>query len=218
VTVLFSSLTTQDLMQKNRTFSRRGVEDRGDTSAWTADPTAKGERPKTTLQMAKEMAMANITKRRDEESAAAVKEHNEKFRNESLLNLHLSTLKDDDKEEKFKKENRSSSDSDDSSNDNKKHRHEKKNSKSKSKKKRKREEKKDKAAKKKRKKEEDTEETKKPEETKKQEYVPFFDRERDLVSPQVDSKKRNEMISRSTQLNSRFSSGSSGSSGSSTFL
>lgn len=186
-----SSSLNFDLMQKNRTFSKRGVEDRGDSSDWTADPQTKAQRPKTSLQMAKEMALANVAKQRDEEAAVVVKEYNEKHRNESLLNIHLSKAT-------------KGSDNEDSSTESE-HDKKSKQKKRKSKNKKRKREEKEKTSKKK-KKQADTEDREE-----KKEYVPFFDRDRDVVAPQVDSKKRNEIIARSTVLHSRFSSGSSSS-------
>jgi len=98
----------------------------------------------------------------------------------------------------WKKEDISTSDSDSASEEKekkKKKKKVKKHSKSKSKK-RKRESDKSGAS------------SKKPKTEGKQDYVPFFDRERDIVTPQIDAKKRAEIVAKSAALNSRFSSGS----------
>jgi len=82
-------------MQRNQThFSRRGVSDRGDTSDWTDDPEEKrrkamGLTAKTTLQMAKDMAMQRVMRDKNLELQKAVQQYNEEYRSESLLTIHL---------------------------------------------------------------------------------------------------------------------------------
>jgi len=100
------------LMQRNVThFSRRGVIDRGDSSSWTDDPTERQRRqagltPKTTLQMAKQMAMHRVMLENAENTAKVVKQYNEKFRSESLLDIHLEQkYKEHDKKKIDKSEN-----------------------------------------------------------------------------------------------------------------
>jgi len=90
-----SSFIDLGLMQRNVThFSRRGVSDRGDTSGWTDDPEerrrkAMGYSSKTTLQMAKDMAMQRVIRDKNLEIQKAVEEFNDEYRAESLLSMHL---------------------------------------------------------------------------------------------------------------------------------
>jgi len=235
------------VMQRNVThFSRRGVSDRGDTSGWTDDPEEKrrkalGLTAKTTLQMAKDMAMQRVMRDKNLELQKAVQQFNAEHRSESLLSIHLNKgkepppkeLEKEKEKEKGKekekekekpqenttkksdsKESSNSSDSESSSSEEKKKR-KKKDKKSKKKSKEKKRKSKKKSKDKKRKREhsgkpkeskikEEEERKSPPVDIPKSEYVPYWDRDRDLVQKRIDPKKRMDLITQSTTLHSRF--------------
>jgi len=99
-----SSSLDFDLMQRHVThFSRRGVSDHDDSSGWTDDPELrnrkeKGFTQKTTLDIAKAMAMKKVMEDRAKQTKQLVEQYNEKFRTESLLGIHLEQkAKEEDK-------------------------------------------------------------------------------------------------------------------------
>jgi len=195
-----SSSLDFDLMQRNVThFSRRGISDHDDGSGWTDDPELrkrkeKGFTQKTTLNIAKAMAMRKVMEDRAKQTKELVDQFNEKFRTESLLDIHLEQKSKDEKKNSEKSVNSDESSSEKEKKD-KKIKKDKKKKKSKDKKRKR-----------------SSQKLKKSEKIKKQkkeiakEHVPYWDRDRDLVTTRVDTKKRNELIMQAGALNTRFGS------------
>eukprot|EP01125_Pyxidicula_operculata_P006532 TRINITY_DN2258_c0_g1_i2.p1 TRINITY_DN2258_c0_g1~~TRINITY_DN2258_c0_g1_i2.p1 ORF type:complete len:297 (-),score=99.10 TRINITY_DN2258_c0_g1_i2:45-935(-) len=222
-----SSSLNFDLMQKSVTrFSLRGVEERGDTSMWTQTPDQKEpQRPKTSLEMAKAMAMQHIEQKNNQATSEIVKQYNEKFRKESLFEQHIKQKEktqeeeedevEEKEEKKTKKKEKKKSKDKDEDKKGKKRKHRSSSSSSKKKKRNKSDESesdsdsddsRDEKPKKKKQKRDKKSDKK---EEKKKEYVPYWDRERDLNKSGIDAKKAVNSMAQSGVLNMRFSSSSS---------
>jgi len=115
-----SSSLNFDLMQRHVThFSRRGVADRDAGAGWTDDPEERrrkeaGLTAKTSIDIARAMARRKVEEDKAKKTKEIVEQYNEKFRTESLLDLHLEQ-KAKEQTEKEKNDSKDSNDSDNSS-------------------------------------------------------------------------------------------------------
>jgi hypothetical protein len=183
-----------DLMQKSVTsFSRKGVDDRGDVTGWTSTPGEEPAAPQlSALELAKQMVAERVAADKERQNREAIEKHSGVNRQKSLMEQHY-----EKKMQKSEKKDKKGKDK-----DKKEKKGKDKDKKHKDKKHKDKKDKKDKRDKK------DKKDKKKDDD-----FVPYFDRERDLKVGIIDSKRTAKLLSDNDALLTRF-----GSSRSSKFL